>query len=260
VAVLIYGKKGGTIVASEDPNTQIIMSPEAVTEDVQLSIRIGDELSDATKDKVNNANGKEKNICENSVREFECKKDDGSDYGNFNDLVTIEIPYKDDDNDDVVDGTNIKVDDIKVCRLNETDERWDSVEDGGYNKIDRERKCVRAQVRHFSTYNIGERATVNDTEPIVIQDLSMLRIYPNPINFSKAIRNTLKFGNLPQNTKIEIYNITGGLVRSINSIDTNNVEWNGKNESGESIGMGLYVYLLTDVNGNKKIGKIGVQK
>jgi len=252
VAVLVYGKNGGTIVASEDPNTQVVIPPDAVSGDVQLMIKTGDELSDETKDKVNHANDKAvDSMCEDKVRGFECKKDDGSDYGDFDDLVTIEIPYTDDDNDDVVDGTCIKVDDLKVCRLNEDTECWEKVNDGGCNEIDKERKVIKAQVGHFSTYNIGALSS---------SGLSEFRVYPNPINFSKSVRNTLKFGNLPQNTKIEIYDIIGRLVRSINSLDSSNVEWDGKNESGESISMGLYIYLLTDSNGNKKTGKIGVQK
>jgi hypothetical protein len=252
VVVLVNGKNGGTIVASEDPNTQVIIPPGACSEDVQLSIKTGCELLDTIKVKVNNANDKESNnMCTDKVRGFECKKEDGSDYGNFLDLVTMEIPYKDDDNDDIVDGTCIKVDDIKICRLNEQTECWEAVKDGGCNEVDRVKKCVRAHVRHFSTYNIGIPSVVG---------LSEFHVYPNPVNFSKAIHNTLKFGYLPQNTKIEIYDITGRLVQSINSLDSNIAEWNGKNEAGESVSMGLYIYLLTDGNGNKKTGKIGVQK
>jgi hypothetical protein len=141
------------------------------------------------------------------------------------------------------------VDDLKLCRLAETTENWVAVDDGGCNGVDKEKKCVKAQVAHFSTYNIGT--------PLVV-GLSSFHIYPNPVNFSKAVRNTMKFENLPQNTKIEIYDVTGRIIRSITGSDK--VEWDGKNESGESVSMGLYIYLLTDGNGNKKTGKIGVQK
>ncbi len=249
VAVLIYSAQGGTIIASEDPNTKVVIPPGATAENIQLLIKMLADLTAEQTEKINNANEKaDGKVKEDTVREFEVTNEDGSACEQFDELVTIEMPYVDDNNDNVVDGTTINVDDLKVCRLDESAETWGEVVDGT-NEVDKENKVVKAQVKHFSTYSIGAPS---------LADLSSLRIYPNPVNFSKSVRNTLKFGNVPQNTKVEIYDVTGRLVRSLSG--DNNIEWDGRNSSGSNVSMGLYIYMLTDGNGNQKTGKIGVQK
>ncbi|GAI15772.1 unnamed protein product, partial [marine sediment metagenome] len=118
-------------------------------------------------------------------------------------------------------------------------------------------KVVKAELRYFSIYTIGVAVASNLDEVVV---------YPNPVNFSKAIRGTIKFENLTKNAKIKIFDITGRLVRTLNPGTAENdgltgkAEWNGKNEDGEVVGMGLYIYLIIDEEDHKKCGKIGVVK
>ena len=72
--------------------------------------------------------------------------------------------------------------------------------------------------------------------------------YPNPFSNS----TTISF-NLPQrgkDTKIKIYNIKGQLVKQFK---INEVVWNGKNEKGEQLSNGIYLYNLKA--GNKSITK-----
>jgi len=259
VGIMIYSAAGGTIVASEDPNTTVTIPPNAIGSDVYICIKKLVDIVISIKNKANNATDKDKEkIISDSIREFSAFMNDGSSYSNnFNDYVTVEMPYTDDDNNNIVDGTNISVDDLKVLRLDETKEEWQVVSDGGENKVDKINKIVKAQVKHFSIYTIGKAISSN---------LDNIKVYPNPINFSRSVRNTLKFGNLPRNPDITIYNISGRLVRKLtfgtasNDGTSGKVEWDGKNEEGDSVEMGLYIYIIKDENGDKKTGRFGVIK
>src|SRR3989339_260871 len=254
VGIMIYSAAGGTIVASEDPNTTVTIPPNAIGSDVYICIKKLVDIVISIKNKANNATDKEKEkIISDSIREFSAFMNDGSSYSNnFNDYVTVEMPYKDDDNNNIVDGTNISVDDLKVMRLDETKEEWQVVSDGGENKVDKVNKVVEAQVEHFSVYTIGKAISAN---------LDHLKVYPNPVNFSNSVRNTLKFGNLPRNPEITIYNISGRLVKKLeygtlsNNGTSGKAEWDGKNEEGDRVEMGLYIFIIKDENGDKKTGR-----
>jgi N-acetylneuraminic acid mutarotase len=96
--------------------------------------------------------------------------------------------------------------------------------------------------------------------PATAKNFIGFHVYPNPVDFTTAVRGTLKFSGLPANTTIRIFNVTGGLVSTLSNGNTDMVEWSGRNDDGEAIGMGVYIYLLTDVSGDKKSGKIGVSR
>ncbi|EFK95035.1 hypothetical protein LDC_2944 [sediment metagenome] len=91
-------------------------------------------------------------------------------------------------------------------------------------------------------------------------------VTPNPITFKKAINNTIKFFNLTKNATIKIYAIDGQLVKTLepgtteNDGTSGNASWNGKDEKGNDITMGVYIYYISDPDGHKKRGKIGVTK
>ncbi|MDD5686858.1 MAG: kelch repeat-containing protein [Elusimicrobia bacterium] len=258
VGVLIYSTVGGTIVASEDPNTTATIPPNAIVNNIFICINTLTDLTIIHKNKIHNATDKVTGkVISNAVREFAAYKDDGDCYtDNFDELVNIKIPYKDDNNDNIADGTDISVDDLKIVRLDENKEEWKVVTDG-QNKVDKANKVVEAQVQHFSIYTIGKAISVN---------LDNLKVYPNPVNFSKSVRNTLKFTNLPKNPKIKIYNVSGRLVRTLDTGTSNNdgtsgkAEWNGKNEENDEVETGLYIYIIEGENGDKKTGRIGVIK
>jgi hypothetical protein len=259
VAVLISAGTGGTIVASEDPNTKVTIPPNAIISDVQILIRMLNDLTQEEINKINEANKKVPfgRIVSTIVRALHALKTDGSEYGSFADFVTVEIPYLDNNDDGIVDGTNISVDELKMLRLNENTNKWEVVADGGINTVDKTKKVVKAEVKHFSIYTLGS--------PLA-SDLNNVVVYPNPVNFSKAVRGRVKFEGLTKNAKIQIFDITGRLVKTLNPGTPENdgvsgkAEWNGKNENGEDVGMGLYIYFITDEEGHKKTGKIAVTK
>ncbi|MDD5688633.1 MAG: hypothetical protein PHE88_12465 [Elusimicrobia bacterium] len=53
------------------------------------------------------------------------------------------------------------------------------------------------------------------------------------------------------------------LVRELKEIDFGNLGWlecDGKNDDGDKVRKGIYVYQIEDVAGSKKTGKIGLVK
>lgn len=89
-------------------------------------------------------------------------------------------------------------------------------------------------------------------------ELSEVFSYPNPCYPAKG--QVVKIVGLPQNTqRIDIYTIAGELVRSFEKGEFNfTAIWNCRNNSGQEVARGIYVYLIITDDGEKKIGKIAV--
>jgi hypothetical protein len=90
-------------------------------------------------------------------------------------------------------------------------------------------------------------------------DLSNLKVYPNPFKPSKG-HNQIVFANLPQNTSVKIYSITGELVREIKGQLGGVSSWDGTNDSGNSVASGVYIYQVSSAAGQSKKGKIVLVK
>jgi len=87
------------------------------------------------------------------------------------------------------------------------------------------------------------------------QDLRQAHCYPNPTTADSII-----FDKLPYNTDIRIFNIAGELVYSMDDFngDAFSRTWDCRNNSGDKLASGIYIYMLKDQNGNTKRGKLGM--
>jgi hypothetical protein len=87
-----------------------------------------------------------------------------------------------------------------------------------------------------------------------------LKTYPNPVTINETTANTFKLINLPTGTTMDICNVKGSKVRSLREADFGygRILWDGKNDSGELVGQGVYLYLLKATDGSKKAGKIAI--
>ena len=69
--------------------------------------------------------------------------------------------------------------------------------------------------------------------------------YPNPFNPETNIAYTL---NAPANVRIQIYNVTGQLIRTFDvgyqPAGNYSVHWDGRNENEETIASGVYLYRI----------------
>ena len=96
------------------------------------------------------------------------------------------------------------------------------------------------------------------SEPPVSPTLQDIKVYPNPFRPLKGHKGVI-FNGLTD-AKIRIFTITGELIREGQVIGEGYWLWDGKNENGEEVARGIYIYLITDNAGNKKVGKIAVIK
>ena len=94
-----------------------------------------------------------------------------------------------------------------------------------------------------------QTAVGNERLATVIKTFALLQNYPNPFNPSTTIEYQLpKTGNV----EIKIYSINGQLVKKLESTHqiagTHAVVWDGKNNGGQTVASGLYVYQVAFEN------------
>ena len=56
--------------------------------------------------------------------------------------------------------------------------------------------------------------------------------------------------------EVRIYTISGKLVRKLDIPAGGETSWNLTNDTGNRINSGLYVYIMSDVEGGRKTGKL----
>lgn len=90
-----------------------------------------------------------------------------------------------------------------------------------------------------------------------------VKVYPNPWipssnsgqHGSFAVEGHINFKGVPQDGgEIYIYNATGELIRTLKWESGNLVKWDGKNNIGEYVASGVYIWVMKD--GGTKSGKI----
>ncbi|MEK6647438.1 MAG: LamG-like jellyroll fold domain-containing protein [Candidatus Firestonebacteria bacterium] len=261
--IRIKAMVGGRASSSIDPNTAVNIYANTIAEDVQILIKNNMQMDDDEQSKITEASGKSNlTILRNASRVFKIlKASDETEYVNASNKVMgiVEIPYEDTNNDGIVDGTSYKVEGLKIVRINEGTTKWEVVSDG-VKLVDKSNKVVKAEINHFSIYSIG--ATV------IPNDLSSIVLYPNPFKPSRAKDGVMKIINLTDSTKVEIWTITGDLVKNFDRSELialpyglyYGLVWDGKNNNGEEVASGIYIYYISDEKGNKTKGKISVIK
>ena len=84
-------------------------------------------------------------------------------------------------------------------------------------------------------------------------------VFPDPCLFSQG-HNQIFFTDLPASCTIEITTLTGDLVRTIVESDGDGeASWDVKNQAGEEMGSGIYLYLIKSP-GEVKKGKLVITK
>ena len=83
-------------------------------------------------------------------------------------------------------------------------------------------------------------------------------VYPNPWKHNDN-SGYITFKNLTTDTKIDIFSLSGELVRSLeNTYGDDLVEWNLDNLQGQKVASGVYIYLITNSSGAKSKGKLAI--
>jgi hypothetical protein len=82
------------------------------------------------------------------------------------------------------------------------------------------------------------------------------KVYPNPYKLADTSQMTFALSSTAGGS-VKIYTLSGKLVKNI-PVTSGNTDalWNLTNETGNRINGGLYVYIMSDSDGNKKTGKV----
>ena len=104
----------------------------------------------------------------------------------------------------------------------------------------------------------GTSAPLQGDFILVGDDLSSVRIFPNPWRRSRDLGvNPVHFDPLPASVSIKIFSVSGHLVRDLGTV-SGTASWDVKNDDGDFVASGIYLYLITDGQGTKDRGKIVV--
>ena len=110
------------------------------------------------------------------------------------------------------------------------------------------RKEIRAKVAEllegFGIESPGDSES-SSSENASGEPLIQAQSYPNPFNPKTEIAYTL---SVPENVRIQIYNVTGQLIRTFDvgyqQAGSYSVCWDGSNENGEPTASGVYLYRI----------------
>ena len=181
---------------------------------------------------------------------------------NFNSSVTVSIPYTDDNNNGLVDGTEPPLPAINIIMytLNEAVVRWEPLP----TTVDTVNKRVNGLTGHFSIFALFG--------PTAIQpDVSTVRVYPNPwkpgsgslfdsVTFNG--RTGLAFDNLSESGSIRIFTLSGELVATVayGAGDIGTAIWDGRNSSGVTVASGVYFAYVKTNTGDIALKKFAIQR
>lgn len=132
---------------------------------------------------------------------------------------------------------------------------------GGIVSIDSSRTYLDNDGRPVYTFNTRGFAVQKENVAALEDALVDINVVPNPYYAiseyeGSALDNVVKITNLPQTCVINIYNISGTLIRTYNKADPQNfLDWDLSNQAGIPISSGVYLIHVEVPNVGEKILK-----
>ena len=117
------------------------------------------------------------------------------------------------------------------------------------------------EAKDQSNAKAGGAPTIETSGPdrVLSANLVSLIVYPNPFSPAKG-HTQIIFDRLTPDATIRIFNLSGEEVFREDVSWQISWPWNVENNQGETVAKGIYIYLVTNSVGEKKIGKIAVIK
>ncbi|MBI4777662.1 T9SS type A sorting domain-containing protein [Candidatus Desantisbacteria bacterium] len=243
----ILSNNGGTITISgkQGPIT-LKIPPDILAADSQVTItkiaKTAGKLSIANFNARYEKGGKDMTPLQDTCISLVCTHQaDGKPVSSTKQAMKLCISYGDDNHDGIVDDTAIRVETLKIFKLNEASNRWNMLADSYPVTA----KCeVWANIYEFGIYAIIPYEQANS--------LADVTVYPNP--FYPNMNQVCTFSPSPTGRfTISIYNSAGEQVRILRQCNV----WDGNNELGEPVASGIYFYLIKNAD-EKRTGKIGL--
>lgn len=173
--------------------------------------------------------------------------------------ATLVLPYKDDDDDGIVDGTGIRAKDLALFYYNPSRRKWEKM---AFNSVDRRNKTVTSRTPHFSLFALFDSLSAADAAFKMGEAYS----YPNPARAGKNPVLHAEVGVADEVT-FRIYDLSGELVHTVQMAGSPSLvndkfayeaQWDVSN-----VASGVYVVALTAKKENetlRKNFKVGIVK
>ncbi|MFH1380458.1 MAG: Ig-like domain-containing protein [bacterium] len=182
----------------------------------------------------------------------------------FDKDITLTIPYPDENNDRIVDGTDVHEKNLRIFYFNEETNEWvnsagsaeknnKGVKETAMLTAHNQDNTVAVQVNHFTLFALMAAAPSSDLSGVIV--------YPVP--FEPGVNSAysqITFDGLPQDVTIQIYSIAGRLVKewSGNTLPNYQWCWDAKNNDNDEVVSGVYLYLITSSGKKAAKGKIAI--
>jgi hypothetical protein len=115
------------------------------------------------------------------------------------------------------------------------------------------------------TGNAVLRLTVSTAQPptattgVSASPLASVRVYPNPFKPNRGA-DTITFDQIPAGSTVKIFTVSARWVATVTADSMGKAHWNLTNNSGDKVASGIYLYLITDGQGDKTRGTLTVIK
>jgi hypothetical protein len=117
--------------------------------------------------------------------------------------------------------------------------------------IDPGLRKITAELNHFSIYQL---IILNPSS-----DLNNIKVFPNPFYPNRSGQGMITIINLPENSNIKIYTLSGQKIYETRSDSTGTAYWDGKNSKGQMAGSGVYLCYIKSSVGSKTI-KVAIER
>lgn len=182
--------------------------------------------------------------------------------------VHLRIPYMTSDGSTLMTPGLIKENSLIIRKLDESGVEWIKPNTEKTQWVETESDKVQIVTKEFSIWTVLAAAGT-------ITNLNNIVVYPNPFNARDYIAAGhpppahVTFAFIPTTTeRIEIFNIAGERVRTLDRTDATEFEsdgtniigkWDGKNDHGRDVASGVYLFWIR-ANGQVKVGKVAIIK
>ena len=119
---------------------------------------------------------------------------------------------------------------------------------------------------HVGTYQVRVQSVAGQavsseavaTLTIVSTDASGVRVFPNPWRSDQDSDVNIIFDNLTPGATVKIFDMAAHWVRTL-TVPVNQVPWDRRNDNGDEVASGMYIYLITQQTGQTR-GKLTIIK
>ena len=185
----------------------------------------------------------EKRSLRSTLREFSAMLSNEEFQGEFNGSVGLSISYaaEDADGDGFIDGMDPPIS-VEQLALWHIDEQKEILTPCPNSRVDRLLQKVSCNPRHFSTYVV----LVNLQPKAVAGEIYAYPVpwRPNDNDPANGTSLGITFGNVSGNGEIKIFTVNGDWARTLYFNGASAVVWDGRNDRGDYLASGVYLWSL----------------